>query len=308
MDIQTFHANELEPVLRALRAVAVANDAFTAAERDFVQTIAQIHGSSVDIDALEPIEVEELARILVDPHRRKRAVQLAIVMALVEGTPDEVTERAVRALAGALGIAESGVEVLYDISHGHTLLARVEMMRRMRDTVRRNHGFPGFFKTALQALGFAAEDPGLAQRYEALGALPPGSFGRAVHTHFRQNHFPFPGEKHGFSAIVFHDLGHVLSGYDTDPEGEIQQAAFQAGFKRQDGFFFLLFGVLQFHLGVRVTPIAQPQRGLFDVKRVLRAVERGAACKVDLGAGFDLFAYADLPLDRVRAELGIPAA
>lgn len=308
MDIQTFHASELDAVLRMLRGVASANDAFTDAERDFVRTIAQMHGSSVDLDALEPIELAELASVLVDPHRRKRAVQLAIVMALVEGTPDDGTERAVRALASALGIAESGVQVLYDISHGHTLLARIEMMRRMRDSIRQNHGFPGFLETALQALGLAGEDADLAGRYEALGASPPGSFGRAVHAHFRQNHFPFPGEKHGFSAILFHDLGHVLSGYDTDPQGEIQQAAFQAGFKRQDGFFFLLFGVLQFHLGVRVTPIAQPQRGLFDVKRVLRAVERGAACKVDLSAGFDLFAYADMPLDRVRAELGVPAA
>ena len=85
----------------------------------------------------------------------------------------------------------------------------------------------------------------------------------------------------------------MLSGYGTDPEGEIQQAAFEAGFKRSDGFFFLLFGVLQFHLGVRVTPVAKAQRGLFDVKRVLRATERGAACKVDLGAGFDPFAYAE---------------
>ncbi|MEY2931324.1 MAG: hypothetical protein RL033_2073 [Pseudomonadota bacterium] len=308
MDIQIFHPNELEPVLRMLRTVAVANDAFTEAEREFVQSIARIHGSSVDVDALETIELEELASVLVDPHRRKRAVQLAIVLALVEGTPEEGTERAVRALARTLGIAESGVEVLYDISQGHTLRARLAMMRRMRDTVRQNHAFPGFFKTAMQALGLAGEDSALAARYEALGASPPGSFGRAVYSHFRQNHFPFPGEKHGFSAIVFHDLGHVLSGYDTDPEGEIQQAAFQAGFKRQDGFFFLLFGVLQFHLGVQVTPIAQPQRGLFDVKRVLRAVERGAACKVDLGAGFDPFAYADLPLEQVRAELGIPAA
>ena len=307
MDIQTFHANELEPVLRALRAVAVANDAFTAAERDFVQTIAQIHGSSVDIDALEPIEVEELARTLVDPHRRKRAVQLAIVMALVEGTPDEVTERAVRALAGALGIAESGVEVLYDISHGHTLLARVEMMRRMRDTVRRNHGFPGFFKTAMQALGFAAEDPGLAQRYEALGALPPGSFGRAVHTHFRQNHFPFPGEKHGFSAIVFHDLGHVLSGYDTDPEGEIQQGAFQGGFIRNDGFAFLMFAIIQFHVGIKVTPVSPGYAGLFDVPKVLRAAQRGAACKVDLSDHWNPFAVADAPLEQIRAEYGVSA-
>jgi hypothetical protein len=306
MDLEIFQSNELETVLRALRAVAVVNDAFTQAERDFVQAIAHIHEASTDVDALQPISVEEVARVLIDPHRRKRAVQLAIVMALVEGEPDAATQRAVQALASGLGIEESGLAVLYHLSHGHTMLARIQMARRMRDSIRTNHGFPGFFKTALQALGVAGEDPILAARYEALGALAPGSFGRAVHTHFRKNAFPFPGEKHGFSAIVFHDLGHVLSGYDVNPEGEIQQAAFQAGFKRQDGFLFLLFGVLQFHLGVRVTPIAKAQRGLFDVKRVLRAAERGAACIVDLGGGFDPFAYADLPLEQVRAELGIP--
>jgi tellurite resistance protein len=306
MDLKIFQTHELETVLRALRGVAVINGAFTPAERDFVQAIAHIHEASIDVDALQPISLDEVASVLSDPHRRKRAVQLAIVMALVEGEVDAETQRAVQALASALAIEESGLEILYDLSHGHTLLARIQMARRMRNSVRTNHGFPGFFKTALQALGMAGEDPTLAARYEALGALAPGSFGRAVHAHFRQNAFPFPGEKHGFAAIVFHDLGHVLSGYDTDPEGEIQQAAFQAGFKRQDGFFFLLFGVLQFHLGVQVTPIAKPQRGLFDVKSVLRAVERGAACNVDLGGGFDLFAYADLPLEQVRAELGIP--
>lgn len=308
MDLKVFGNRELEAVLRALRAVASANGAFTAAERDFVQTLAQIHDASLDVETLQPISLEELASILRDPHRRKRAVQLAIVLALVEGEPDDASERAVRALADALGVQESGLDVLYDLSHGHLLLARIEMARRMRSSVSKNHGFPGFFATALQALGVTGEDPALAARYQALGALSPESFGYAVHTHYRKNGFPFPGEKHGFSAIAFHDLGHVLSGYDTDPEGEIQQAAFQAGFKRSDGFFFLLFGMLQFHLGVRVTPVAKAQRGLFDAKRVLRATERGAACKVDLGAGFDPFAYAEKPLAQVRAELGVPPA
>jgi hypothetical protein len=63
------------------------------------------------------------------------------------------------------GIADSGLDVLYDISHGHTLLARVEMARRMRASVRQNHGFPGFFKSALQALGLTGEDSDLAARY-----------------------------------------------------------------------------------------------------------------------------------------------
>ena len=308
MDLHVFPPHELSAVLRALRSVACANDAFTPSERDFVQTLAHLHDAAIDVDTLAPITGDELAGVVTDPHRRKRAVQLAIILALVEGDLDGRTEHAVRRFAAALGIEEQGVRVLYDLSHGHTLLARVEMVRRVRKNIAGMSSFPGFFQTALQALGVSAEDPALAARYQALGALPEGSFGRAFHTHYRDNGFPLPGEKRGVSAVVFHDMGHVLSGYGVDPQGEIQQAAFQAGFRRSDGFLFLLFGVLQFHLGLRITPIAQGQRGLFDVKRVLRAAERGACCRVDLGQGFDLFEHAEVPLERLRAELGIPAA
>ena len=306
MDLQIFSRHELDVVLRALRDVAAENDVFSDAERQFVSSIAAIHGVDVDVDALRPISPEEVAWVVRDAHARKRVVQLAIVMALVEGQPGASTERAVRSLANALEIADTGLEVLYDLSRGHTLLARIEMMRRIRNSLRKNEDFPGFLKMATQALGLSPEDPELAARHEALGQCAPGSFGRALHAHYREHGFAFPGEKHGTSAVMFHDIGHVLSGYGVDPQGEIQQAAFQAGFKREDGFLFLLFGVLQFHLGLRLTPIARGQHGLFDVQRVLRAAERGAACKQDFSAGFDYFAHADVPLERLRAELGIP--
>ena len=151
------------------------------------------------------------------------------------------------------------------------------------------------------------EDAAVAARYQAFETSAPGTFGRAIYDHFRGNGFAFPGEKNGVGAMVFHDIGHVLSGYGVEPHDEIQQAAFQAGFTRHDGFLFLLFGILQFHLGLRITPVAKGQRGLFDVKAVLRALERGAACRVDL-AQFDHFAYTAMPLDAVRAKLGIPTA
>jgi hypothetical protein len=306
MDLQVFPSHELEVVLRALRGVAASNEVFSDAERQFVTSIALMHGAEVDVDALRPISVEEVAWVVREAHTRKRLVQLAIVMALVEGQPSTPTERAVRSLATALEIEDTGLDVLYDLSRGHTLLARIEVTRRMRNSIRKNDDFPGFLKTAAQALGLFPEDPELAARHEALGRCAPGTFGRALHTHFRENGFAFPGEKHGTVAVMFHDVGHVLSGYGVDPQSEIQQAAFQAGFKREDGFLFLLFGVLQFHLGLRITPIAKGQHGLFDVKRVLRAAERGAACKQDLSAGFDYLAHADVPLERLRAELGIP--
>jgi hypothetical protein len=304
MELKIFPPRELTAVLRALRHVATVNDRFTDAERALLDGVAHIHDAAVDIDALEPIAFDELAEVLVDPHRRKRAVQLAMVTALVEGTPSRATERAVRRLAAALEIDEEGLAVLYEMTHGRALLARFDMFRRVSRFLRNANGFPGFLGVALPMFGLSGDER-MAARYRALGSCAPGSFGRAVYDHFVDNDFRFPGEPGGI-PMVFHDVGHVLSGYATDPQGEIQQAAFQAGFARRDGFSFLLFGILQFHTGMRITPVAKGYYDLFDVRRVLRALERGAACKIDVSEGWDVFAHQDQPLDDVRAELGIP--
>lgn len=305
MDLKIFEPHELTIVLRALRNVALVNDRFTDAERALVEGVARIHETRIDADALAPVSFDEVARVVVDPHRRKRVVQLAIVTALVEGTPSPATESAVRALANALQLDEAGLRVLYEITHGRSLLARLDMFRRVGRFLRNVKGFPGVLDFASTMFGFGHGDEQLADSYRALADCTPGSLGRALYDHFIENEFKFPGEPGGL-PLVFHDLGHVLSGYTTDPQGEIQQAAFQAGFARRDGFSFLLFGILQFHIGMRITPVAKGYHGLFDVPLVLQALHRGAACKVDLSEDFDVFAHKDRPLDEVRWELGIP--
>lgn len=304
MDLKVFTPRELDAVLRALRHVALVNDSFTDAERALIEGVARIHDAQVVADELEPIDFDEVARVIVDPHRRKRAVQLAIVTALVEGTPSAATASAVRELATALGLDEEGLEVLYEVTHGHALLARFDMFRRVGRFIRNAKGFPGIFVFAPAVLGLSGSSAALAEKYHGLAACAKGTLGRALYDHFVDNQFKMPGEPGGL-PMVFHDLGHVLSGYGTDPQGEIQQAAFQAGFARRDGFSFLLFGILQFHTGLRITPVAKGYKGLFDVELVLNALARGAACKVDLSEEFDVFAHKDRPLDEVRAELGI---
>ena len=72
------------------------------------------------------------------------------------------------------------------------------------------------------------------------------------------------------------------------------------------GFAFVMFAIIQFHLGIKVTPATGPQTGLFDVPKVLRAAQRGAACKVDLSDRWDPFPVTGMPLDQVRADYGIP--
>jgi ubiquinone biosynthesis protein Coq4 len=170
----------------------------------------------------------------------------------------------------------------------------------------RDEGLAGVRKMFGPLFGLGA-NAAVAAKYQALERLPAGTFGRAFREHIAGNGFAFPGEKGGFPERgLFHDLGHVLSGYGTDPGGEIQQAAFQSGFMRNDGFAFLFFGIVQFHLGVKVTPIADPEVGLFDVDKVMTALARGAACKVDLSDRWDFWPLLPRPLEEVRAELGIP--
>jgi hypothetical protein len=305
MDLKVFAPEELEAVLGALRNVALANDRFTDAERALVEGVARIHGVDLDADAVPAVSPEEVARVVVDPHRRKRVVQLAIVTALVEGAPSPATEGAVQELALALDLDEAGLEVLYEVAHGRALMARIDMFRRFTRFIRGTKGFPGILNFALPMLGVGRGDKKLAASYRALAGCAPGTLGRAVYDHFIENKFKFPGEPGGI-PLIFHDVGHVLAGYSTDPQGEIQQAAFQAGFARRDGFTFLLFGILQFHVGMRITPIAKGYQGFFDVPLVLTALHRGAACKVDFSEGYDVFADKDRPLEDVRAELGIP--
>jgi hypothetical protein len=303
MDLTAFTPTELRAVLPALRHVALANDRFTDGERALIEGLALLHGQTIDAEELEPISLEKLAQVVVDPHRRKRTVQLAIVAALVEGTPSDAASRRVEALAKALDIDERGVRVLREMAHGHALLARFDMARRLSRFVRNVDEFPGVLQAALPLLGMGG-NPGLAARYRALEACAKGTLGRELFDYFERNQFKFPGEPGGLPAI-FHDVGHVMSGYGTDPHGEIQQAAFQAGFARRDGFTFLLFGILQFHLGLRITPVAKGYEGLLDVPAVLTALRRGAGCRIDFTSGYNVFADKDVPLDDLRRAYGV---
>jgi hypothetical protein len=305
MDIAIFSPEQLPLVLGALRDVALANHEFTTEEAALIEGLAQLHGQRLHADRLPAVSFDELARAVTDPHQRKRAVQLAIIMSLVEGEPKTASSSAVSRLASALDVSEQGLRVLDEVAHSRALLARLDMVRRVQRFAERG-GRPGFLRIALPTLLGLGGDPELAARYYALAQYPEGSLGRALFQHFYDHDFAMPGERGGLPELMlFHDVGHVVSGYGVDPQGEIQQAAFQAGFARTDGFTFLLFGVLQFHLGLRITPVAYGERGYFDVAKVLAALARGAACKVDFSDRFDFFAHAREPLTALRQRWGV---
>ncbi|HTS82572.1 MAG TPA: hypothetical protein VMH40_18360 [Myxococcaceae bacterium] len=311
MELAFLDPKQVPASLAALQSVAHGNGRLTDPERTLLALVAEMHGTRLDLDALPEPDPVALAAQVVDAHQRKRLVQMAVVMAMVDGEVTAGQERTVRSIAEALEVDEASLKVLHGVVNDSKLLTRVHVMRRLMGPfvgdVRKQEGLAGIRKFLGPIFFGTGDDPEVTWRYKQLGLLPQGTFGRAYWEFCTSRRFAFPGEPGGIpERMVFHDFGHVLSGYETDAEGEIQQGAFQAGFTRTDGFSFLLFVICQFHLGIKVTPVAAPRTGLLDVRKVLRAAERGAACRDDLSARWDHWAWVELPVDEVRHRLGVP--
>jgi ubiquinone biosynthesis protein Coq4 len=137
--------------------------------------------------------------------------------------------------------------------------------------------------------------------------LPHGTLGRGYIEYLETNRFPLPGERGAVSDIILpHDLAHVLGGYSTAPADEVLVASFSAGHRLADPFAMVMFVLFQFHLGLRVTPGAKAERGLFDPASVLDAIVRGSAVTFDLtSVRWDYWMDMPVSLDELRARFNI---
>ena len=152
----------------------------------------------------------------------------------------------------------------------------------------------------------ARENAELAQRYRQLGNLPDGTLGRELWRYYRERQFAFadaPGTVP--EALVHHDIVHIISGYDSSIEGELQTLAFTAGMRQEDPFSALFLVLLQFTAGLKALARA---RILFDPDKVLRALERGRGTAVDFSQKHDYWDEMEQSIAALRERWGVPAA
>jgi uncharacterized tellurite resistance protein B-like protein len=299
--------------LRAMKMVAMADGTFGEAERGLLRTMQELVGVKHDLDALRPIEPEELATHLVEPGLRRQIVRGMIILSIIDGEASAEEARVVERFARALGVESPDLAALRRIADGHLVVARFDIARRFfarekMTEMTRQKGL-AWLARSVATLAGVAEDRATAARYRALERAPAGSLGRAYFDFTAHNQFSFPGEKGAPpEAVIYHDLTHVLSGYGTDPAGEMQVLAFHAGCRREehDPFAFLMFGIAEFHLGLGMSPVASPSKGMFDPPRVLRALQRGRACTIDPTHGWDPWPVMDRSLAELRADYQIP--
>jgi tellurite resistance protein len=278
--------------LRAMKTVALADGALDDAERNMLASVQTILGTSYVVESLEPITPEDLASALTDRQIRHQLVQGLIVVSLIDGNANVQETETVEQFARALEVDAPEVRDLRHLINGEMLRLRLDLARRfwLREKVKEiweQERLRGLYKFVRGMLG-RYEDAALAGRYQALEHYPPGSLGRSYWEYCRTNGFPLPGEKGGAAEqVLFHDCAHVLSGYGTTPDEEVQVACFSAGFQRRDPWAFVFFVLLQFHVGIRLTPITGARTGFFDPVKAMVAIRRGAAMTVDLNSGWD---------------------
>ena len=299
--------------LASLKAIASADGPISERADSFMRALRdQLLRVDVDLDSLEPIDAEELARVVPETEWRERILRGMTLISLLDGPPTPARLAILEQTAATLEIDEAPVRAFRELVEDRVRMVQIDIARRsfVRDAAKayvKGEGPRAIREIAEGVLG--REDRKLAERYHQLDSFPEGSFGRAYADFIALNGFSYPGERGGPPPPVMrHDCCHVLGGYGTTPEEECAVLSFQAGFEKADPFFVMLFGIAQFEIGIGASPFLPGMKGRADPERMFAALEHGAHVDVDLigDPAFDPWQEFDRPLAEVRAKFGIP--
>lgn len=321
MQLLPLSPEQIRLVLRAMKAVALANGSFSDEERTLFEAALAALSVAADVHALSPAEAPEIAAAFHGVEERQHVVQMLVFTAMVDGDASDAEIRVIERFAGALGIDQHFIRGVRSLAEGHLNALRLDMVRRLpprghdEPDAREDEGWKGLWKV-FGAASRSGEDTALAQRHRDLVLLPEGTLGHAYWDHMSRRGFLFPGER---GAILprggLHDFMHVLCEYDTTPAGETELSAFTAGLQKIEDPFALLFGTLcMAYLGERLAhgPMSGERRvdalrAPLDTKRVGAAFQRGLFATTDLTKGWDYWADVASPLIDVQRRYNIAA-
>lgn len=311
-------AAEAAFVLRGVVTAVAPDGALTGLQDVLVRAFFEsMTGHVVDPSTATPISATAFAEGMARRNLafRARVVQLMLLAELIlRPLPAEVAER-VEQFAYELGVDDDMLRVARRYADGSLELAQVDFAR---------NGYLGTIgPSRLRALhaarlddawGQVVDDPSLAGKWASLGELPVGTLGRGVFDFYRDRGFVFPGLPGSAPPLLAqHDWVHVLAGYGTTLESEIEVFAYIARANDDPRAFALLAMVISLF----ETGYLARGAGLFEADaghlrshsmavRLADAMRRGALCNGSHDfLEVDWFDLADRPLAVVRDEVGL---
>jgi hypothetical protein len=284
--------SDARAILGALLAIASVRgrDQVTEADKASIAAVSRYmfrQKAPLDLDRLAPVAPAGLAQAL--------------------GKPEFA------GYAQALGIEEAYLAELTEAAAGHLRWALMDMTRKnIESIIDRPWAEEGDAMAFFLPYRDGAKDPGLAARYEGLGKLPEGSFGRAFWDFYKLNGYLFPGQPDALNArfATPHDSTHVVSGYDTTAPGEVLVSTFTAAMHREWPMAgHILPVIFSWHLGIKINDVAKSTTGSLDPETFWRAWARGAAVDIDLfDPGWDFWSWTGESLEALRRRHGVMPA
>ncbi|MFF2550171.1 hypothetical protein ACFVUS_04180 [Nocardia sp. NPDC058058] len=311
-------AAEVHLVARGVVTAAQGEQGLTPLQQLLIPALfLSLTGHPVELDSLAPITAEEYAHGLTRRNRifRERVIQTMLLAALVvRPLPASVAEK-LRVFADALDVDDDMISVARKYADGAEDLAAVDFSR--------NGYLGGLGAGRLHALhtseldsswSAVVDDPVLAARWAELRELPMGTLGRGVADFYRDRGFVTPGLPGSAPPLLAqHDWVHVLAGYGTTLENEIEVFAFMARANDDPRAFSLLAMVISLF----ETGYLRAGAGLFEADaghlrasgmagRLGDALRRGALTQGSHDfLDQDWFDLADRPISVVRTEIGL---
>jgi hypothetical protein len=305
-------ARQASAVLGAMRRVATAAGSEPLHDAD-VSALTAFHHfvlrgtEALDVNALPETSAASLAAAVPGGEVRTHIVQFLIVMALVDGSVDQKKIAIVLEYADALGVQEDAVRQLAELGRGNLAWLRADVARQNLKSITGREVDESIDEWILPYRG-RNEQPQLAARYRELAKLPVGTLGRTFVEFYRDNGFAFPGETAGLNERFAspHDSTHILSGYDTSPQGELLVSTFTAGMHRQEPMSgHILPVIMSWHLGIELAKLPGKITGQLDPTKFWAAWERGSDVAVDVFGAWSLWDAAGESLESLRSRYRI---
>lgn len=301
-------------ILAAMAAVATANGAALSDidRRMLAGANRYIFDGEASLDpaTLPTSSPDALGAALSGTDLAQDAVRILAVMSLVDGKLDHDRIDSVFAYADALGIQDKYLGLLRMSIDGDEPAALAEMINANMISITGKPWTSGDINEWLMPYAHGHEDKTMADRFEDLKNLPEDSFGHHFWAHFKHSDYEFPGDPAALNAAFSkpHDSAHVLTGFATDPRGELLVSTFTSTMHP----YYPLAGhvlpvIFSWHLNIEINKVAKDAKGSLDPDVFWRAWAAGAATTVDtFDHDWDFWSYIEVPLVELRRQWAIP--
>jgi hypothetical protein len=281
--------------------------------------LAGVATSLYGIDLADVPEASAAAVADATKEERLHAVHLMVVLEFIEHPLSPTVAPSVEEYARGLGVSHRLLHDARELAHGHFAWMYLDLQRHNwyeEETIKESlrGRWEELIRSKLAYTGVVA-DRVIAEKWRALRECAEGSWGKAVADFYDRHGFPFPGERFGIYELgARHDWIHVLAGYETTAEGELDVFAFIAASMADERGLVLLactLGIFQNgsirHVAGKRVANARSDTLSDDgaVARWVEAFRRGNRCTTDVMGSVRLFEHKDDPLDDVRERFGV---